>query len=79
MATAEFSQRQLGFRTPSLFITDRSGTVTDNSLISAVTDHYDAVPNYGAASTKVQPLLTEWLGTAPLGMLNILDHKGAAV
>ncbi len=76
VATAEFSQRQLGFRTPSLFITDRSGTVTDNSLISAVTDHYDAVPNYGAASTKVQPLLTEWLGTAPLGMLNILDHKG---
>jgi hypothetical protein len=76
VATAEFSQRQLGFRTPSLFITDRSGTVTDNSLISAVTDHYDAVPNYGAASTKVQPLLTEWLGTGPLGMLNILDHKG---
>jgi Peptidase family M1 domain len=76
VATAEFSQRQLGFRAPSLFVTDRAGTVTDNSLISAVTDHYDALPNYGAAATKVQPVLTEWLGTGPLGMLNILDHAG---
>jgi hypothetical protein len=76
VATAEFAQRRLGFRAPSLFITDRAGTVTDNSLISAVTDHYDALPNYGAAATKVQPLLTEWLGTGPLGMLTILDHAG---
>jgi Peptidase family M1 domain len=76
VATAEFSQRRLGFRAPSLFITDRAGTVTDNSLISAVTDHYDALPNYGAAATKVHPLLTEWLGTGPLGMLTILDHAG---
>lgn len=76
VATAEFPQRRLGFRAPSLFVTDRSGTVTDNSLISAVTDHYDALPNYGSVSTKVQPLLTEWLGTGPLGMLNILDHAG---
>jgi hypothetical protein len=76
VATAEFSQRRLGFRAPSLFITDRAGTVTDNSLISAVTDHYDALPNYGAAATKVQPLVTEWLGTGSLGMLSILDHAG---
>jgi hypothetical protein len=76
VATAEFSQRQLGFRAPSLFVTDRAGTVTDNTLISAVTDHYDALPNYGAAATTVQPVLTEWLGTGPLGMLNILDHAG---
>ena len=76
VATAEFSQRRLGFRAPSLFITDRAGTVTDNNLISAVTDHYDALPNYGAAATKVQPLLTEWLGAAPLGVLTILDHAG---
>ena len=76
VATAEFPERPLGFRTPSLFVTDRAGTVTDNSLISAVTDHYDALPNYGAASAKVQPLLTDWLGTGPLSMLNILDHEG---
>jgi Peptidase family M1 domain len=74
IATAEFSERPLGFRTPSLFLTDRAGTLTDNSLISAVTDHYDALPGYGSASTKVQPLLTEWLGTGPLSVLTILDQ-----
>jgi hypothetical protein len=76
VATAEFSERQLGFRAPSLFVTDRAGTVTDNSLISAVTDHYDALPNYGAASAKVQPLLNEWMGTGPLNILTVLDHDG---
>ncbi|WP_433984688.1 M1 family aminopeptidase [Tunturiibacter empetritectus] len=76
VATAEFSERPLGFRALSLFITDRAGTVTDNSLISAVTDHYDALPSYGAAATKVQPLLAEWLGAGPLRLLNILDHEG---
>jgi hypothetical protein len=76
VATAEFAERPLGFRTPSLFVTDRAGTVTDNSLILAVTDHYDALPSFGAAASKVQPLLTDWLGTGPLGMLNILDQDG---
>ncbi|HEX3968539.1 MAG TPA: M1 family aminopeptidase [Edaphobacter sp.] len=73
LATADFSRRLLGFRTPSLFVTDRAGTVADGSLISAVTSHYDALPSYGAAAAKVQPLLTEWLGPGPLSMLNILD------
>ena len=76
IATAEFSERPLGFRALSLFVTDRAGTVTDNSLISAVTSHYDALPSYGAASAKVQPLLAEWLGPGPLEILNILDHEG---
>jgi Peptidase family M1 domain len=76
VATAEFSERALGFRTPSLFVTDRAGTVTDNSLISAVTDHYDALPSYGAAAAKVQPVLTDWLGAGPLSILSILDHDG---
>jgi Peptidase family M1 domain len=76
VATAEFAERPLGFRTPSLFVTDRAGTVTDNSLISAVTDHYDALPSYGAASAKVQPVLADWLGAGPLSVLTILDHDG---
>ncbi len=76
IASAEFPERPLGFRTLSLFVTDRAGTVTENSLISAVTDHYDALPNYGAASTKVQPLLADWLGAGPLNMLSILDNNG---
>jgi hypothetical protein len=76
VATAEFSERPLGFRTPSLFVTDRAGTLTDDSLISAVTDHYDAVPSYGSAAEKVRPLLTEWLGTGPLSVLYVIDHEG---
>ena len=77
VATAEFAEGPLGFRTMSLFVTDRAGTVTDNSLISAVTsEHYDALPSYGAASEKVRPLLSEWLGATPLNLLTILDHDG---
>jgi hypothetical protein len=76
VATAEFSEGPLGFRTLSLFVTDRAGTVTDDSLISAVTDHYDALPNYGAAGEKVRPLLTDWLGRGALSLLTILDHDG---
>jgi len=76
VATAEFSDRPLGFRTLSLFVTDRAGTVTNDSLISAVTDHYDALAGYGAAAEKVRPLLAEWLGPGPLGVLTILDHDG---
>jgi hypothetical protein len=76
VATTEFSERPLGFRTPSLFVTDRAGAVTNNSLISAVTNHYDALPGYGAAAEKVRPLLAEWLGPGPLSVLSILDHEG---
>ena len=76
LATAEFSDRPLGFRTLSLFVTDRAGTVTNDSLISAITNHYDALPNYGAAAEKVRPLLAEWLGPGPLGVLSLIDHDG---
>jgi hypothetical protein len=76
VATAEFSDRPLGFRTPSLFVTDRAATVTNNSLISAVTDHYDALPSYDTAAEKVRPLLVEWLGPGPLGVLSVIDHNG---
>jgi hypothetical protein len=76
VATADFAERSLGFRTLSLFVTDRAATVTDNDLISTVTDHYDAVPSYAAGAAKVQPLLTEWLGTGPLSVLYLIDHPG---
>lgn len=76
VAVAEFPERPLGFRTMSLFVTDRAGTVTDDSLISAVTNHYDALPSYSAAAAKVQPLLKDWLGDGPLTTLYILDQDG---
>jgi Peptidase family M1 domain len=76
VATAEFSERPLGFRAMSLFVTDRAATTTDGDLISAVTDHFDALPNYAAAALKVQPLLKDWLGADPLTALNIIDQDG---
>lgn len=76
VATAGFPSRLLGFRTLSLFITDRAPTVTDNDLIAAVTDHYDTLPSYSAAAVEVQPLLKDWLGAGPLSVLNIIDHAG---
>ncbi|NYF78015.1 M1 family aminopeptidase [Granulicella arctica] len=76
VATAEFGTRSLGFRSPSLFVTDRAPTVTDDTLIAAVTDHYDSLPQYAAAAALVKPLLTEWLGPQPLTQLKIIDHPG---
>ena len=76
VATAEFSERPLGFRGMSLFVTDRAATTTDGEIISAVTDHYDTLPNYAGAAEKVQPLLKEWLGEDPVQGLNILDQEG---
>jgi hypothetical protein len=76
VATAEFETQPLGFRSPSLFVSDRAATVTNDALIAAVTDHYDAVPQYAAGAGLVKPLLMEWLGPQPLSQLMILDHPG---
>jgi Peptidase family M1 domain len=76
VATAEFSERPLGFRALSLFVTDRAATMTDGDLISAVTDHYDTLPAYATAALKVQPLLKSWLGADPRTVLNIIDQNG---
>ncbi len=76
LATADFPSRPLGFRSPSLFLTRGAANTTDGNLIAAVTDHYDTLPSYAAAAVKVQPLLKEWLGPAPLTTLNIIDHNG---
>ena len=80
VATALFDAQPLGFRSPSLFITDRppsqSGTPANPDLIAAVTDHYDALPAYAAAAALVEPLLTDWLGPQPLATLSLIDHPG---
>jgi hypothetical protein len=76
VATAEFPAQPIGFRTPSLFVTDRAASPTDSGLIMAVTDHYDALLSYSAAADKVKPLLMEWLGLDPLTSLNLIDHSG---
>ena len=80
VATALFDSQPLGFRSPSLFVTDRpasqTGTPANPTLIAAVTNHYDALPAYAAAAALVEPLLTDWLGPNPLSTLSLLDHPG---
>ncbi len=80
VATALFDAQPLGFRAPSLFVTDRppsqTGTPANPALIAAVTDHYDALPAYAAAAALVEPLLTDWLGPQPLATLSLIDHPG---
>ena len=80
VATALFDPQPLGFRSPSLFVTDRppsqTGTPANPTLIAAVTDHYDALPAYAAAAALVEPLLTDWLGPQPLATLSLIDHPG---
>jgi len=80
IATALFDAEPLGFRSPSLFVTDRSASVTGTPanpvLIAAVTDQYDALPAYASAAALVEPLLTDWFGERPLGTLYLIDHAG---
>jgi hypothetical protein len=80
VATALFDPQPLGFRTPSLFVTDRpaseTGTPSNPALIAAVTSHYDALPAYSAAAALVEPLVTDWLGARPLTALTLIDHPG---
>jgi hypothetical protein len=80
VATAVFESQPLGFRSYSLFVTDRpaskTGTADNPDLIAAVTNRYDALPMYSAAAALVEPLLTDWLGANPLTNLAIIDHEG---
>ena len=77
VASVEFPARALGFRVPSLFITDDALKMADGvGSIAVVTEREDALARYGATAGEIQPLLTEWIGESPLGPLNILDHEG---
>lgn len=76
LATAEFPARPLGFRVPSLFVTDRQPIVTDGALLSAVTVQNGVLTQYATAAEKTQQLMMDWLGTSPLAPLAVLDHEG---
>ena len=76
VATTEFPERTLGFRVPSLFVTDRAATTTDGALMRAVTDQSGVLNQYAEAAAKVQPLLIDWLGDNPLAPLDVIDHDG---
>jgi hypothetical protein len=76
VATADFPNALLGFRTPSLFITSRAPRPSENQLLTITTTRPEAMAPYTAASNNVAPLLREWLGEAPLTSLILIDHAG---
>jgi hypothetical protein len=76
IATAEFAAQPMGFRIPSLFLTDRVATPSANNLLTTITAHPEAVAAYSAAADTIQRLLTDWLGPMPLTSLTIFDHEG---
>ncbi len=76
VATADFAAQPLGFRVPSLFLTDRNANITGGGLIAAITGQQDALLDYAAAAKLVQPMLSDWLGSTPLHSLTLLDHSG---
>jgi hypothetical protein len=76
VATADFPARPLGFRTPSLFITESSPTVVTDNLLSVITSHDDALPAFTNAAENVRPLIADWLGASPITPLNMIDHDG---
>ena len=80
IATAVFAAHPLGFRTLDLFVAghppSETGTAANPGLISAVTDHYDALPAYSAAAALVEPMLVDWFGPGVQTALTVLDHPG---
>jgi hypothetical protein len=77
IATAEFRAETLGFRTLSLFITEKPETATEGDLLTAVTENDAAFKSYAAAALSVQPMLAEWYGAeGPLEPLRLIDHPG---
>ena len=77
IASVEFPVRALGFRVPSLFVTNDALKMADGvGSIAVVTEQDDALARYGATAGQIQPLMTEWIGDSPMGPLNILDHPG---
>ncbi|QNI35980.1 M1 family aminopeptidase [Edaphobacter albus] len=76
VATADFANAPLGFRTPSLFITSSASRPSENQLLAITTIHPEAMAPYTAASNNVAPVLRDWLGDAPLSSLTLIDHAG---
>lgn len=76
VATADFANAPLGFRTPSLFLTSTASRPSENQLLSITTTHPEAIAPYTAASNNVVPVLRDWLGEAPLSSLTLIDHAG---
>ncbi len=75
VATAEFPTEELGFRTPSLFLTGRAVPGAGGG-VGVVSGDAGATERVSAAAEPVLRMLTEWMGPSPRA-LTVIDHAGA--
>ncbi len=73
VVTADWTRSALGPHTPSLFITDAAPHTAADSLLRVVTDRADTALALGEAAARIRPMLTQWLGAAPVHPLDIID------
>ncbi len=75
VATAVFPVQELGFRTPSLFVTGGPAPQTDAAL-AVISADPDIPERLSLAAAQVLPLLNDWLGKGLPQTLTVLDHPG---
>ena len=76
LATADFGDRAIGFRSPSLFVTAQPPIDATDQLLAVVTGIPERAESFAAAAALVHPLVMEWLGPDQRSPLTVLDHPG---
>ncbi len=76
VATADFPETTIGFRTPSLFLTAQKPEGRGAFLTVISTDPESANP-YAAAAQALSPLFEDWLAEDPSTSLLLLEHAGS--
>lgn len=76
IATAEFPAQELGFRTPSLFLTGKP-VLAAGGAISVVTSDSMVAERLRLRSEPILAMVSEWVGGDPARALAVIDHPGA--
>lgn len=76
VATATFPAQRLGFRTPSLFLTDTAPVLAAGGLVAAVSSDADLPARLFAAAAPADALLNAWFGKSPGRVLTVIDRPG---
>lgn len=77
IATAEFPAQELGFRTPSLFVTGKPVAAAGGAM-AVVTSDSTVAERLRSTSGPILAMVAEWLGGDPARTLTVIDHAGAS-
>ena len=75
VATADFAPEQLGFRTPSLFVTGNPVLAPGGDLAFLSSDPAVA-ERLSSLAAPILPMLSEWIGAENAPVLTIVDRPG---